>query len=117
MRAKHSPSAAKRIAKTRAKIARLKDKHRICVRKTSRHIYAQLIAPGGGTTLAAASTLGKSFSCEGDKKAAAYQVGERMAAKVKACGVLRVAFDRSGFQYHGRIRALAEALRANGIEF
>ena len=117
MREKHTASSVKRVTKTRARIARQKDTHRICIHKTPRHIYAQLIAPGGGKTLAAASTAGKSFVAGGDKKAAARQVGETMAAKAKECGITRIAFDRSGFKYHGRIQYLADAMRENGIEF
>lgn len=117
MRAKHTTSAAKRITRTRARIARQKDTHRVCIHKTPCHIYAQLIVPGGGKTLASASTVGKSFTAKGDKKAAAQQVGKMLAAKIKKCGVKRIAFDRSGFKYHGRIRSLADALRENGIEF
>jgi len=117
MRGKHTSSTIKRIAKTRAAIARLKDTHRVCIYKTSRHIYAQLIAPGGAKTLAAVSTVGKSFAASGDKTASARQVGEMLATKIKECGVVQIAFDRSGFKYHGRIRSLADAMRENGIEF
>ena len=117
MRAKHTISAVKRVTKTRANIARRKGTHRVCVYKTPRHIYAQLILPGGSKTLASASTTAKSFVTSGDKKAAAQQIGEMMAAKIKECGVTRIAFDRSGFKYHGRIRSLADAMRDNGIEF
>lgn len=117
MREKHIASSVKRITKTRAKIARREGTYRVCVYKTPRHIYAQLIEPGGGKTLASVSTTGKSFGSSGDKKASARQVGEMMAAKAKQCGITRVAFDRSGFKYHGRIRCLADALRENGMEF
>ena len=116
MRAKHTASSAKRVSRTRARIARLKDTHRISIHKTSQHIYAQLIEPSG-KTLASASTVGKSFSDSGDKKAAARKVGEMMAAKAKECGIKRIAFDRSGFKYHGRIQSLADAMRENGMEF
>ena len=116
MRIKHTASSTKRVTRTRARIARLKDTHRVCIHKTPQHIYAQLIEPGG-KTLASASTVGKSFVSSGDKKAAARKVGETLAAKAKDCGVMRIAFDRSGFKYHGRIESLADAMRENGIEF
>ena len=117
MREKHTVSSAMRVTRTRARIARLKDTYRVCVHKTPRHIYAQLIEPGGGKTLASASTVGKSFVNKGDKKAAAGKVGEMLAAKAKKHGVTRIAFDRSGFKYHGRIQSLADAMRKGGIEF
>ena len=116
MRAKHTASSVKRVSRTRARIARLKDTHRVCIHKTSQHIYAQLIEPNG-KTLASVSTVGKSFTDSGDKKAAAGKVGEMMAAKAKEHGITRIAFDRSGFKYHGRIRSLADAMRENGMEF
>ena len=117
MREKHTASSVKRVTRTRTRIARLKDTYRVCVHKTPQHIYAQLIEPGGGKTLASASSVGKSFVSKGDKKAAAKKVGEALAAKVKKCGVTRIAFDRSGFKYHGRIQSLADAMREKGIEF
>ena len=117
MRDKHTASSIKRVTRTRARIARLSDTYRVCIHKTPRHIYAQLIEPGGSKTLASASTVGKSFVGKGDKKAIARKVGETMAAKIKECGIKRIAFDRSGFKYHGRIQSLADAMRENGIEF
>ena len=117
MREKHTAAVVKRVTKTRSRIASLKDTYRVCVHKTSRHIYAQLIAPGGGKTLASVSTVGKSFVGSGDKKAAARRVGEMMAAEAKKCNITHIAFDRSGFKYHGRIQSLADAMRENGIEF
>ena len=116
MKAKHIASSIKRVNRTRARIARLKDTHRVCIHKTAQHIYAQLIEPNG-KTLASASTVGKSFASDGDKKAAARKVGETLATKAKDCSVTRVAFDRSGFKYHGRIQSLADAMRENGMEF
>lgn len=117
MERKHTESTVRRVRKIRSKILRRRDTHRICVHKTPRHIYAQLIAPGGGKTLAAASTVGKSFTKSGDKKVAAKKVGEELAKKAKKCGVNSVAFDRSGFKYHGRIKSLADGMRDNGIKF
>ena len=96
--------------------------HRLCVHRTPTHIYAQLIrpAPTGDRTLAAASTLEpalrQSLKSTGNIEAAK-AVGKAIAEKAKAVGVTRVAFDRSGFKYHGRVKALADAARENGLEF
>jgi large subunit ribosomal protein L18 len=109
----------RRARRGRAKIREL-GMHRLCVHRTPRHIYAQVIAPDGGTTVAAASTvepdMRKSVDTTGNSDAAA-AVGRAIAEKAKGAGVTQVAFDRSGFQYHGRIRALADAARENGLEF
>ncbi len=91
---------------------------RLSVFRTPRHIYAQLIAPEGDKVLAAASTLDKSLrtGATGNVEAAG-KVGELIAERAKGAGVTRVAFDRSGFKYHGRVKALAEAAREGGLEF
>ncbi|MDJ0890308.1 MAG: 50S ribosomal protein L18 [Gammaproteobacteria bacterium] len=93
---------------------------RLCVNRTPRHIYAQVIAPGGGETLASASTvesdLRQKVAYGGNVKAAA-AVGELIAERAKAKGITKVSFDRAGFKYHGRIKALADAARKNGLEF
>jgi large subunit ribosomal protein L18 len=83
-------------------------------------MYAQIIGPDGGTVVVTASTLQKDVrdALDGTGNiAAAAVVGRSIAEKAKAAGVTRVAFDRSGFQYHGRVKALAEAARENGLEF
>ena len=83
-------------------------------------MYAQVLGPDGGTVVASASTLQKEVrdALDGTGNiAAAAVVGRAIAEKAKAAGVTRVAFDRSGFQYHGRVKALAEAARENGLEF
>ena len=112
-------SRTRRKRRTRAKIREL-GIHRLSVHRTPRHIYAQVIAPDGGTVVAAASTLTrdlrKSLQNTGNAKAAA-EVGKAIADKAKSAGVTRVAFDRSGFRYHGRVKALADAARGNGLEF
>ncbi len=96
--------------------------HRLCVHRTPTHIYAQIILPerGGDHTLAAASTLEpalrQGLKSTGDI-AAAKVVGKAIAEKAKAIGIAQVAFDRSGFMYHGRVKALADAARENGLEF
>lgn len=109
----------RRARKSRAKIRQL-EVVRLSVHRTPRHIYAQVIAPDGGSILAAASTLEpevrKGIKSGGNVEAAAV-VGARIAEKAKAAGVDTVAFDRSGFRYHGRVRALAEAAREAGLKF
>lgn len=109
----------RRARKTRAKIAELKVT-RLCVHRTNLHIYAQIIADGGDKVLASASTaeaeVRKSLKSGGNVEAAAV-VGKRIAEKAKAAGVTSVAFDRSGYKYHGRVKALAEAARENGLSF
>ncbi len=93
---------------------------RLCVHRTPRHIYAQILGKDSGKVLAAASTLEAEVRGQvkhGGNVEAAKIVGKRIAEKAKAAGVTRVAFDRSGFKYHGRIKALADAARENGLEF
>ena len=108
----------RRARKARAKIQQLAV-NRLSVHRTPRHIYAQIIGPDGGTVLAAASTVEqdvrKGTKNTGNVEAAAI-VGARIAEKAKAAGIDTVAFDRSGFRYHGRVKALAEAAREAGLE-
>src|SRR5574343_2033888 len=109
----------RRARKTRAKIAELKTV-RLCVNRTDCHIYAQVISSCGGQVLASASTLETGVRKDipnGGNKAAATAVGKLIAERAKAAGIEQVAFDRSGFQYHGRIQALAEAAREAGLKF
>ncbi len=93
---------------------------RLCVHRTPRHIYAQIIAPEGDKVIASASTLDgdlrKEVGNTGNVEAAT-AVGRLIAERAKAAGVTQVAFDRSGFKYHGRVKALADAARAGGLEF
>jgi large subunit ribosomal protein L18 len=109
----------RRARKGRAKIRELAAT-RLCVHRTPRHIYAQIIGSDGGTVLAAASTLEaevrKSTKSTGNTAAAAI-VGSRIAEKAKAAGIDTVAFDRAGFRYHGRVKALADAAREAGLKF
>ncbi|MEX0707962.1 MAG: 50S ribosomal protein L18 [Woeseia sp.] len=109
----------RRARKARAKIEELAV-NRLSVHRTPRHIYAQVIAPDGGTVLASASTVEqdvrKSTKSTGNIEAAAV-VGARIAEKAKAAGIDTVAFDRSGFRYHGRVKALADAAREAGLKF
>lgn len=116
---KKGKSRIRRARRTRAKIREL-GVNRLSVHRTPRHIYAQVIAPDGGTVIASASSVVKDV-CGGLKYTgnveAAAAVGKAVAEKAKAAGITRVAFDRSGFRYHGRVKALAEAARENGLEF
>lgn len=109
----------RRATRTRAKIKEL-GAFRLCIHRTPRHIYAQVIAPNGSEVVAAASTLQASIKsglkATGNIEAAA-AVGKAVAEKAKAAGISRVAFDRAGFKYHGRVKALADAARENGLEF
>ena len=109
----------RRARKSRAKIAELKAV-RLCVNRTNCHIYAQIISTCGSKVLAAASTLEADVRKDlgnGGNKAAATLVGKLIAERAKTAGIETVAFDRSGFQYHGRVKALAEAARENGLKF
>lgn len=91
---------------------------RLTVHRTPQHIYAQVISPAGDRVLATASTLEKDLreGATGNVDAAA-KVGQRIAERAKTAGVTAVAFDRSGYKYHGRIKALADAAREGGLEF
>ena len=112
-------SRMRRAAKTRATIARLKAV-RMTIHRTNTHIYAQIIDATGSKVLAAASTAEKEVRGavkSGSNKEAAAVVGKRIAERAKAAGVTNVAFDRSGFAYHGRVKALAEAAREAGLTF
>ena len=111
----------RRGLRTRFKIREL-GVHRLCVHRTLGHIYAQIIIPeaAGDRTLAAASTLEPALRTSLKSTSnieAAKVVGKAIAEKAKALGVTQVAFDRSGFKYHGRVKALADAARENGLEF
>lgn len=109
----------RRAKRTRATIKRL-GVHRLCVHRTPRHIYAQVLAPNGAQVLVSASTvdgaLKEGLKGTGNVSAAA-AVGKAIAERAKAAGITEVAFDRSGFKYHGRIKALADAARENGLQF
>jgi large subunit ribosomal protein L18 len=113
-----SAQRRRRAIPARAKIRELKVM-RLSVHRTPQHIYAQIF-DSNSKVLAAASTLQKTVR-EGLKKTgnatAAAAVGKAIAEKAVAAGIKQVAFDRSGFKYHGRIKALADAARANGLEF
>ena len=113
-------SARQRIAlKIRRKIQEL-NVLRLTVHKTASHIYAQVFTADGGQVLAAASSLESELRGQKFEKAKigmAEAVGALVAKRAKAKGISKVAFDRSGFKYHGRIKALADSARENGLEF
>ena len=107
----------RRAKRTRLKIRELGEV-RLCVNRTPRHIYAQVISANGGQVLASASTVEKDLRAEATRNTdAAAKVGQLIAQRAKEAGIERVAFDRSGFKYHGRVKALADAARENGLEF
>ena len=110
-------SRMRRARRTRAKIREL-GVPRLSVHRTAQHIYAQVIAADGGTVLASASSnqadVRKGLKSTGNIEAA-QAVGKAIADKAKSAGIDKVAFDRSGFRYHGRIKALADAAREQGL--
>lgn len=107
----------RRAKRTRMKIREL-EATRLCVYRTPRHIYAQITTPAGDRVLASASTVEKDLRADATGNIeAASKVGALIAERAKAAGVDKVAFDRSGFPYHGRVKALADAARDNGLEF
>jgi large subunit ribosomal protein L18 len=107
----------RRARRARAKIREL-GVTRLTIHRSPRHIYAQLISGDGARVLASASTLDKELrSGKTGNAEAAKAVGTLIAERAKAAGVTQVAFDRSGFKYHGRVKALADAAREGGLEF
>ena len=109
----------RRARKTRAKIAELKVT-RLSVHRTNTHIYAQIIAETGDKVIVSASTVAADVRKKvknGGNVEAAVVIGKLIAEKAKKAGVTTVAFDRSGYKYHGRIKALADAARENGLSF
>ncbi len=109
----------RRARKTRVRIAEQRAT-RLVVSRSNCHIYAQIIAPEGNKVLASASTVEAELRKDlksGGNKAAAALVGRRIADRAKALGIDAVAFDRSGYRYHGRVQALADAAREAGLKF
>ena len=112
-------SRIRRSRKARAAIKR-QEAVRLCVNRTPQHIYAQVISADGNSVLASASTVEKearASGVHGGNIAAAGEVGKRVDERALAAGVSEVAFDRSGFKYHGRVKALADAARESGLKF
>jgi large subunit ribosomal protein L18 len=117
--------SAKNLARVRrARQTRLRIREvgtvRLTVHRTNTHIYAQITSPAGDKVLAAASTVEKEVRSQlkhGGNRKAAELVGQRIAEKAKHAGIEKVAFDRAGYRYHGRVKALADAARAGGLKF
>ncbi|QZA19889.1 50S ribosomal protein L18 [Mycobacterium malmoense] len=119
-----SVSAARRIsrlrrhARLRKKISGTAARPRLVVHRSARHIHVQLVNDESGTTLAAASSIEADVrGLEGDKKAHSVRVGQLIAERAKAAGIDSAVFDRGGYTYGGRIAALADAARENGLNF
>jgi len=112
----------RRARQTRIRIAQ-QGVARLTVNRTNLHIYAAVISEDGGKVIASASTVEAEMrsalggSGKGGNAAAAQIIGKRIAERAKAAGVEKVAFDRAGFAYHGRVKALAEAVREAGLQF
>jgi large subunit ribosomal protein L18 len=110
----------RRAMRSRSKMREL-GAFRLCVFRSPRHMYAQVISPDGNQVVASASTLDKEFrqATEGysGNASAAAAIGKVIADRARAAGVERVSFDRSGFKYHGRVKALADAAREHGLQF
>lgn len=120
---KKQSTRLRRAAATRQKIAVLRV-HRLAVHRTNQHIYASIISPEGDKVLLSASTVEPDMRTDlltksgaGGNTSAATLVGQRVAERAKAAGIEVVAFDRSGFRFHGRVKALAEAARQAGLKF
>ena len=114
-----NPARLRRARQTRLKIREI-GAVRLTVHRTNFHIYAQITSATGDKVLAAASSAEKDMRAKlknGGNKGAATAVGQRIAEKAKAAGIQAVAFDRAGYRYHGRVKALAEAARAGGLKF
>ena len=110
----------RRAMRSRSKMREL-SVFRLCVFRSPRHMYAQVISPDGNKVVASASTVDKEFrqAAEGysGNSSAAAAIGKVIADRARAAGVERVSFDRSGFKYHGRVKALADAAREHGLQF
>ena len=107
----------RRQRRVRGKVSGTSERPRLRVTRTNANIYAQIIDDVTGKTLVSASSLEKDFSCEGTKTDAAKQVGVNVAERAKAKGIENVVFDRGGYVYHGRVKALAEGAREGGLQF
>jgi large subunit ribosomal protein L18 len=116
--ASRSASRAKRHERLRLRLSGTAERPRLAVFRSLNHIYAQVIDDTSGRTLAAASSLESTLrGGEGTKTNDAARVGRLVAERAKEAGVSKVVFDRAGFQYHGRVRSLAEAAREAGLDF
>lgn len=110
-------SRAKRHKRVRKRVFGTKQRPRLCVFRSDKNIYVQVIDDEVGNTLVAASSVEKDFGIYGGNKQAAEKVGQLIAKRCLEKGVKKVVFDRGGYLYHGRVKALAEKARENGLEF
>jgi large subunit ribosomal protein L18 len=118
--AKHVTSREKRRARIRRKLSGTAERPRLTVYKSLKHMYAQLVDDVTGQTLVSVGTTSKTLKNEvkeDDKTAAAKKIGEALAKAAKAKGIEAVVFDRNGFDYHGRVQAVAAAAREAGLKF
>ena len=107
----------KRKIRIRKKVTGTPERPRLCVFRSSKHIYAQIIDDTLGKTLVSASTVEKDFVKPGDKKASASTIGKLIGARALEHGIKKIVFDRNGYIYHGRLKALSEGAREAGLEF
>ena len=107
----------KRHKRVRAKVSGTAAKPRLCVYRSTKNIYAQIIDDVNGVTLASASSIVKGFEKDGGNKEGARAVGEAIAKAAIAKGITEVVFDRSGYSYHGRVKELADGARESGLKF
>lgn len=107
----------RRKHRIRKKIAGTGERPRLTVFRSNKQIYAQVINDETGSTLVSAGSLGRDRAAEGGKAATATQIGEHVATLCKEKGITKVVFDRNGYIYHGRVRALADGARKGGLEF
>jgi large subunit ribosomal protein L18 len=112
-----SQSRARRHRRVRGKVAGTAERPRLAVFRSNRGIEAQLVDDEAGRTVASASWLGLPKSFKGDKSAQAAEVGKLLAANAKSAGIEAVVFDRGGYLYHGRVKALADGAREGGLQF
>lgn len=108
---------ARRKRRIRKKVTGTAARPRLTVFRSAKHIYAQLVDDGSGTTLCAASSRSKGFDADGNKADKAKLVGSAIAELAKSKGIEQVVFDRNGYLYHGRVKALAEGAREGGLTF
>jgi large subunit ribosomal protein L18 len=108
----------RRHRRVRKRVVGLSDHPRLCIFRSARHIYAQIVDDTSGRTLASASSLDASLrEAKGAKRETAKSVGALVAARARTAGITRVAFDRGGYAYHGRVASLADGAREGGLEF
>lgn len=117
MKVSKNEKRLKRKIRIRKKISGTADCPRLCVFRSAKHMYAQIIDDTIGKTIAAASTIEKDFAKSGDKKACANSIGKLVAQRALDQGIKKIVFDRNGYIYHGRVKALSDGAREAGLEF